>query len=164
MAFRGKCRSAVRVDSTSGSDWGGDCEDGHVPYSPPDTEQYDEIVDNDFRSVAREPLSTFAIDVDTASYANVRRFLNEGQLPPPDAVRIEEMINYFPYDYSPPSDADAVCGQHGDGRLSLAAGTPLAARRAEGPGDRAAAAAGRAISCFCWTCRARWASRISCRW
>ena len=52
---------------------------------------------------AEQPLSTFAIDVDTASYANVRRFLNEGRLPPPDAVRIEEMINYFPYEYSPPS-------------------------------------------------------------
>jgi Ca-activated chloride channel homolog len=69
----------------------------------PDTEQYDQIVDNEFRPVERQPLSTFAIDVDTASYANVRRFLNEGRLPPPDAVRIEEMINYFPYDYSPPS-------------------------------------------------------------
>ena len=70
----------------------------------PGTEQYDQFIDNEFRSVARQPLSTFAIDVDTASYANVRRFLNEGRLPPPDAVRIEEMINYFPYDYAPPSD------------------------------------------------------------
>ena len=53
-------------------------------------------------SVAQEPLSTFSIDVDTASYANVRRFLQGGQLPPPDAVRIEELINYFAYDYPPP--------------------------------------------------------------
>ena len=53
------------------------------------------IVDNPFLAVAKEPLSTFSIDVDTASYANVRRFLNGGSLPPADAVRIEELINYF---------------------------------------------------------------------
>lgn len=69
------------------------------------TEQYAPILENHFRSVARQPLSTFSIDVDTASYANVRRFLNDGRLPPPNAVRIEEMVNYFAYDYSPPSDA-----------------------------------------------------------
>ena len=49
------------------------------------------------------PLSTFSIDVDTASYSNIRRFLNEGNLPPDEAVRIEEMINYFKYDYPKPS-------------------------------------------------------------
>ena len=74
----------------------------------PDTEQYDEIIDNEFRPVQEQPLSTFSIDVDTASYSNVRRFLGEGRLPPPDAVRIEELVNYFPYDYSPPSDAAPV--------------------------------------------------------
>lgn len=74
------------------------------PTTSPGTEQYDPSVENRFLSVARQSLSTFSIDVDTASYANVRRFLmNEGRLPPPDAVRIEEMINYFAYDYSPPS-------------------------------------------------------------
>jgi len=57
------------------------------------TESYDHIVENDFLDAKRSPLSTFSIDVDTASYANVRRFLNDGQLPPPDAVRIEELIN-----------------------------------------------------------------------
>jgi Ca-activated chloride channel family protein len=61
------------------------------------TENYAPIIDNPFRSPGDEPLSTFAADVDTASYANVRRFLRQGQLPPPDAVRIEEMVNYFPY-------------------------------------------------------------------
>ncbi len=66
------------------------------------TETYDHMVDNPFRLVTEEPLSTFSIDVDTASYANVRRFLNQGRLPPPDAVRIEEMINYFSYDYPLP--------------------------------------------------------------
>ncbi len=66
------------------------------------TESYDKIDENAFASVAQHPLSTFSIDVDTASYSNVRRFLNEGQLPPEDAVRIEELVNYFPYDYASP--------------------------------------------------------------
>lgn len=70
------------------------------------TESYDRISDNPFLQVAHNPLSTFSIDVDTAAYANVRRFLTQGQRPPKDAVRIEEMINYFPYDYPPP-DGDA---------------------------------------------------------
>ncbi|MDB5335037.1 MAG: uncharacterized protein JWN70_656 [Planctomycetaceae bacterium] len=68
------------------------------------TESYAHITDNRFLSVAQNPLSTFSIDVDTASYSNVRRFLNEGQLPPPGAVRIEEMLNYFTYDYPQPAD------------------------------------------------------------
>lgn len=66
------------------------------------TEQYDLIAENEFLSVVDHPLSTFSIDVDTASYANLRRFLNNGQMPPIDAVRIEEMINYFTYDYPQP--------------------------------------------------------------
>ena len=69
----------------------------------PNTEAYDKIVDNPFRRVANEPLSTFSIDVDTASYANVRRFLSQNMLPPKDAVRIEEMLNYFSYNDAPPS-------------------------------------------------------------
>ncbi len=68
----------------------------------PGTEQYDAIVENPFLAVVDQPLSTFSIDVDTASYANVRRFLNQGRLPPRDAVRIEEMVNYFRYDYPLP--------------------------------------------------------------
>jgi Mg-chelatase subunit ChlD len=67
-------------------------------------EAYDRIIDNPFRRAVDEPLSTFSIDVDTASYANVRRFLNDGNLPPADAVRIEELVNYFPYDYKAPGD------------------------------------------------------------
>jgi Ca-activated chloride channel family protein len=66
-------------------------------------EAYDRIEENQFRSVSTDPLSTFSIDVDTASYANVRRFLNEGTLPPPEAVRIEELINYFHFDYPQPT-------------------------------------------------------------
>ena len=65
-------------------------------------ERYAEINENPFLESARAPLSTFSIDVDTASYANVRRFLNDGQKPPADAVRIEELINYFDYNYPQP--------------------------------------------------------------
>ncbi|HET6884364.1 MAG TPA: von Willebrand factor type A domain-containing protein, partial [Pirellulales bacterium] len=68
------------------------------------TESYDRIYENPFLDVLQNPLSTFSIDVDTASYANVRRFLNGGRLPPKDAVRIEEMVNYFTYHYAPPQD------------------------------------------------------------
>ena len=65
-------------------------------------ERYAKIEENPFLETVRAPLSTFSIDVDTASYANVRRFLNQGSLPPKDAVRIEELINYFEYDYPQP--------------------------------------------------------------
>jgi len=65
-------------------------------------ERYAEIEENPFLESSRAPLSTFSIDVDTASYANVRRYLNDEQLPPKDAVRIEELINYFEYDYPQP--------------------------------------------------------------
>jgi Ca-activated chloride channel family protein len=68
------------------------------------TETYDRVYENPFLSARQNALSTFSIDVDTASYSNVRRFLKQGQLPPKDAVRIEELVNYFPYHYPPPSD------------------------------------------------------------
>lgn len=68
-------------------------------------EGYSPIEDNPFKKVNDNPLSTFSIDVDAASYSNVRRYINSGQLPPPGAVRIEEMINYFHYRYPQPSDA-----------------------------------------------------------
>jgi Ca-activated chloride channel family protein len=66
------------------------------------TASYDKVEENPFLPAATNPLSTFSIDVDTASYANVRRFINSGSLPPKDAVRVEEMINYFTYDYKEP--------------------------------------------------------------
>jgi Ca-activated chloride channel homolog len=66
------------------------------------TATYDKVEENPFLPAATNPLSTFSIDVDTASYANVRRFINSGSLPPKDAVRVEEMINYFTYDYKDP--------------------------------------------------------------
>jgi Ca-activated chloride channel family protein len=68
------------------------------------TAAYDHIVENPFLDARSNPLSTFSIDVDTASYSNIRRFINEGSLPPKDAVRVEEMINYFAYDYAQPTD------------------------------------------------------------
>ncbi|MFT3750561.1 MAG: von Willebrand factor type A domain-containing protein [Agriterribacter sp.] len=68
------------------------------------TEDYNGIAENRFLTVKDNPLSTFSIDVDAASYSNVRRFLNNGQLPPAGSVRIEEMINYFHYDYAQPED------------------------------------------------------------
>ena len=67
-------------------------------------EQYQNLPDNPVHSVAETPVSTFSADVDTGSYANVRRFLNQGRLPPDGAVRLEEMVNYFPYDYALPTD------------------------------------------------------------
>jgi Ca-activated chloride channel family protein len=79
--------------------------DSPAVFGPPfNTESYDRIYDNPFLSVRQNPLSTFSIDVDTAAYANVRRFINQGLLPPKDAVRIEELVNYFPYDYATPTD------------------------------------------------------------
>jgi Ca-activated chloride channel family protein len=74
----------------------------NVPFN---TESYAFINENRFLSVAASPLSTFSVDVDRASYANVRRFINDGMRPPVDAVRIEELVNYFPYDDPEPNGA-----------------------------------------------------------
>lgn len=68
------------------------------------TARYGKIEENPFLAAVSNPLSTFSIDVDTASYSNVRRFIEDGSLPPKDAVRVEEMINYFSYDYPQPND------------------------------------------------------------
>ncbi|MFW5850130.1 MAG: YfbK domain-containing protein [Spirochaetota bacterium] len=75
--------------------------------APPvfNTESYDRIFEPGFKRVVDEPLSTLSIDVDTASYSNTRRFLTQGSFPPPDAVRIEELINYFTYEYPDPAGA-----------------------------------------------------------
>lgn len=74
---------------------------------PFNTEDYDNIVENKFLTATQNPLSTFSIDVDEASYSNVRRYLQNGSLPPAGAVRIEEMINYFDYSYPQPTGDDA---------------------------------------------------------
>lgn len=81
-----------------------------VFYTPRDfnTEEYRHFRDNDWTSPTRQPLSTFAVDVDAGSYGNVRRFLKEGRLPPKDAVRVEEMINYFRYDYAAPRGGQPI--------------------------------------------------------
>jgi Ca-activated chloride channel family protein len=76
--------------------------DDEVRPEAPSAESYETVQDNAFFKVADAPLSTFSIDVDTASYANVRRFLNSNALPPKAAVRIEELVNYFHYDYPQP--------------------------------------------------------------
>jgi len=73
-----------------------------------DDEDYSKVNENTFKTVKADPLSTFSIDVDNAAYSNVRRFLNNGNLPPVDAVRLEEMINYFYYDYPQPKNDDIL--------------------------------------------------------
>ncbi len=80
---------------------GGDI-DRENPPGTFNTEEYDRINENPFQRPTQAPLSTFSIDVDTAAYSNVRRFVSGGNLPPKDAVRLEEMINYFSYDYPQP--------------------------------------------------------------
>lgn len=77
-------------------------------YAPMPTEHYASIQENGFQNPYKNPLSTFSIDIDAASYSNVRRFINNGGLPPKDAVRVEEMINYFDYEYPQPKGKDPV--------------------------------------------------------
>jgi Ca-activated chloride channel family protein len=75
-------------------------------FTPPaNTEKYLPIESNPVKEVAEQPVSTFAVDVDSGSYANIRRFIMQGQKPPKDAIRVEEMVNYFSYDYPRPDDA-----------------------------------------------------------
>jgi len=76
--------------------------------APQDQESYKGITENGFHNPKDSPLSTFSVDVDAASYSNVRRFINNGQLPPKDAVRTEEMINYFSYNLPPPTNGEPV--------------------------------------------------------
>lgn len=78
--------------------------DIRAPSEPLDRENYNHFDENPVKLVSEHPVSTFSIDVDTGSYSNVRRFLNGGTLPPEDAVRVEELINYFSYDYPVPDD------------------------------------------------------------
>jgi Ca-activated chloride channel family protein len=79
----------------------------HAPRDSGNTESYDHLDENPFRSPKIAPLSTFSVDVDRASYGNVRRFLTQGTLPPKDAVRIEELVNYFPYGDPAPNTSGA---------------------------------------------------------
>ena len=82
----------------------GTMHDLRYPSEPLNRENYAHFDDNPVKRAAEQPVSTFSIDVDTGLYANVRRFLNQGNLPVKDAVRVEEMINYFSYDYPLPKD------------------------------------------------------------
>ncbi len=91
------------------------------------TEEYNYISENGYKTTVKEPLSTFSVDVDTASYSNLRRYINSGQQIPADAVRIEEMLNYFSYDYPEPENGDPFsvtteysdCPWNEDNRLLL---------------------------------------------
>ncbi|MFA7492652.1 MAG: von Willebrand factor type A domain-containing protein, partial [Proteiniphilum sp.] len=73
-----------------------------------DTEEYGTFKENRFFPVEKQPLSTFSLDVDVASYGNIRRMINQGKMPPQEAVRIEEMINYFSYNYVQPTDGHPI--------------------------------------------------------
>ena len=89
--------------------------DGHLvqmsaPRRPVDRENYAHFDDNPVKRAAEQPVSTFSVDVDTGAYANVRRFLNDGRLPRTDAVRTEELINYFDYKYAVPADRERPFG------------------------------------------------------
>jgi Ca-activated chloride channel family protein len=96
-----------------------------IPQEPWNTEEYDRIYENDFHEAIDDPFSTFSVDVDAASYGNMRRFLRAGHLPPADAVRIEELVNYFTYDYPDPAGKEpfsiitevSVCPWNEDNRL-----------------------------------------------
>jgi Ca-activated chloride channel family protein len=132
-------------------------------WPPANTERYEDVDPNPVKSAAEAPVSTFSIDVDTAAYANVRRFLRQGVLPPRDAVRVEEMVNYFDYAYhfpptarrpSPP--ASPSCRRRGTRTrcCSISASRATTSRR---PSVRAP------ISCSSSTCPARCRAPTSCR-
>jgi secreted protein with Ig-like and vWFA domain len=115
LADTGASASQELLVYTANTEIGGVCGNfvsDHYQPEPVDREGYDAIVANAFTSPLAEPLSTFSIDVDTASYANVRRMINDGYLPPAGAVRIEEMLNYFSYNYAPPADKGAPFAAH----------------------------------------------------
>lgn len=128
----------------------------------PSNERYGQISDNPIHRVAEAPVSTFSVDVDTGSYSNVRRLLNGGALPPADAVRVGELINYFPYDYALPRD-----GRPFAVHIALAP-APWNAQRVllrvafKGRTWRSKTCR-RPTWCSWWTCRARWRARTSCR-
>ena len=84
------------------------CPTPGIMYDTVNAEEYGQIQENGFKSVSDAPLSTFSIDVDAASYSNMRRFINKGELPPVDAIRTEELVNYFSYDYPKPTGSDPV--------------------------------------------------------
>ncbi len=118
QASTGAAISALQQVVTSSADHYArrrDASERELYHSGPyvDRENYLDIIENSITRVSDEPLSTFSIDVDTAAYANLRRMLTrEGRLPPHDAVRLEEMINYFDYSYSAPDDLESPIAVH----------------------------------------------------
>ncbi len=111
MTILTACRDDANNDGLSGAPMYSDNQGFSESYTENEivdfnTEEYNTIVENGYTSVQSNPLSTFSADVDTASYANVRRMINDGQIVSPDAVRLEEMINYFNYDFKSPSGND----------------------------------------------------------
>ena len=97
-------QSATMVESDDSYSYKG--WDRYDNYEKADSRQYDHVAENDFISTAKENTSTFSADVDTASYSNIRNYINNGNAIPADAVRIEEMINYFHYDYKEPKKGE----------------------------------------------------------
>ena len=97
-----RIRGISSLSNSSSSQWNNNKDDENE--EAPNREGYDKITENGFLNTKQNPLSTFSIDVDAASYSNVRRILNAGNMPPAGAVRIEEMINYFKYDYPQPTN------------------------------------------------------------
>ena len=134
------------------------------PGPGPNTEAYDKIVDNPFHMTTAEPLSTFSIDVDTASYANVRRFLGQNMLPPKDAVRIEEMLNYFAYDDAPPLQRASIPSPSMS-RSRAAPGTPSTGWRGSACRRPIDHGGGPPATSSSWsTSPARWQSPTSSPW
>ena len=118
VLFQGQFAADRLMFSGKAMPSGAVAEVARMPMAPPqpgfvrppqwNTEEYKRLQENNFQEVRTSPLSTFSIDVDTASYSNIRRFINSGGLPPVDAVRTEELLNYFTYDYPQPTGEHPV--------------------------------------------------------
>ena len=104
--IKGTMPAVMEAEMSYDMSYSGNYSQSEVQIPVHNTEEYSSINENIFHSPTRNPLSTFSIDVDAASYSNIRRFINASQMPPKDAVRIEEMINYFDYDYPQPEGQD----------------------------------------------------------
>lgn len=99
---------AANKDLSSVYQWRENESKSKPQFYDPSEESYKKNAENDFMNVKSSPMSTMSVDVDRASYSNVRRFINDGRRPPADAVRIEEMVNYFDYDYPQPKGEDPI--------------------------------------------------------
>jgi Ca-activated chloride channel family protein len=112
--YIGRGRGVILGGARTGTQYivdGVQVQQGRAQFYDPSEESYKKQHENDFMNVSVSPLSTMSVDVDRASYSNIRRFINEGRRPPVDAVRVEEMINYFDYDYPQPTGKDPIAIQ-----------------------------------------------------